>query len=470
MRIGVIALARGTFDLDAAGHVTGAAITLLHRLAGTLGHTLVGDHRLVTDDTAATVAVAQLLAQRPDVVVVLQGTFTTAVAVEALAASWNGPVVLWGFPEPPGGDRLRLNSLCGITLASATLHRLGADVRWVHGSPDGASTSAQLEQALEPRRERADPRRAPRSGLPAAAVAAATRTAEQLRGTRIGRLGLPPNGFSPCRYGPDVVRDHVGVVVDEIPLEALFEAANATTDDEVDTARRQAAEHTVGIDTLDRVGVDRSVRLLTGLQHLAERHGWAALATRCWPECMTDYGGAVCWASASMADQGIPAGCEADVPGTMTNLALQLLTGRPAFLADLVDVDDSAGTGTLWHCGVAAASLAREGRPVEVRNHPNRAVPMVLDFELAPGRVTLARLMMRDDDTLVLVIGGGTLVDAGPRLRGTSARVRFDRPVEVVLDRLLGDGLDHHVSVGYGDVRAELEALAGLWRLEVIDL
>ena len=53
---------------------------------------------------------------------------------------------------------------------------------------------------------------------------------------------------------------------------------------------------------------------------------------------------------------------------------------------------------------------------------------------------------------------------------GTGGVVRFDRPVTDVLDTIMGEGLEHHYGIGYGDVRAELHALADRLGLDVVVL
>ncbi|TVR26167.1 MAG: hypothetical protein EA389_06845 [Ilumatobacter sp.] len=468
MRLGILPVIRPTFDVAAATDVIDRARTVLRRQ----GHELIGPSTpAVGDDEVGRAADRLLDHDDLDALVVLQGTFTTSIGATTAARSGR-PIVLWSFPEPEpdGTRRLRLNSLCGATLASYTLHRLGADVRWVHAHPDDPGTRERLGGALDTPVDRADPVRPPHPTSTAAARDAARSTAERLRGLHIGRLGHAPAGFEPCDYDDDQVERRIGVVIDQQPLDTLFAAADATTVPVVVRTRESATVGDVGLEQLEPHGVEQSVRLLSGMRELVDRHHWAAVTTRCWPECMSEYGGAVCWPSAVMADAGIPAGCEADVLGTITNLALQQLAERPPFLADLVAVDIGADTGTLWHCGVAAASLARPDAPVQLADHPNRRVPMVHDFGLAPGPITVARLTRRPSGDMALVIGAGEVLDADAALQGTSAVVRFDHPAVEVLDRVLGDGLDHHLSMAYGDLRPELEALAGEWGIGVIDL
>jgi hypothetical protein len=69
-----------------------------------------------------------------------------------------------------------------------------------------------------------------------------------------------------------------------------------------------------------------------------------------------------------------------------------------------------------------------------------------------------------------LVVGGGEMLRAPMSFSGTSGVLRFDRPATEVLDRLLGEGLEHHVSLTYGDHVPALLALAKMLDLPVLCL
>ena len=53
---------------------------------------------------------------------------------------------------------------------------------------------------------------------------------------------------------------------------------------------------------------------------------------------------------------------------------------------------------------------------------------------------------------------------------GTAGVIRFDAPATAVLDRLMGLGLEHHVSFVYGEHRATLRAVASRLGLSVVEL
>jgi L-fucose isomerase-like protein len=106
--------------------------------------------------------------------------------------------------------------------------------------------------------------------------------------------------------------------------------------------------------------------------------------------------------------------------------------------------------------------------------HSNRKLPLLFEFALKPGRVTLARLHRRalegGVDGYALVVGGGEMVRAPRSYGGTSGVIRFDRPAREVLDVVMRHGLEHHLCLVYGDVRSELRALAAQVGLPVIEL
>lgn len=62
------------------------------------------------------------------------------------------------------------------------------------------------------------------------------------------------------------------------------------------------------------------------------------------------------------------------------------------------------------------------------------------------------------------------MLDAPLPYAGTAGVIRFDRPIEDVMDTVMTEGHEHHYGIVYGDVRPELEALAAQLRLPVIEL
>jgi L-fucose isomerase-like protein len=62
------------------------------------------------------------------------------------------------------------------------------------------------------------------------------------------------------------------------------------------------------------------------------------------------------------------------------------------------------------------------------------------------------------------------MLSAPRSFSGTSGVIRFDERAGDVLDRILEEGLEHHLSLAYGDFRPELRAVAERLALPVLEL
>lgn len=464
-RIGTLALARPTFDVPFAEEIAATAFAALERE----GHEIVGPRTLLFDAVAAEAALAALEGEVLDLLLLLQVTFTDASMTVAIGRHAGAPLALWAFPEPRTGGRLRLNSFCGLNLAAHALGRAGIAYRWLYAAPDAATLDADLAELVAGTRAVEPPLPHPPPEPEEADARAADSVLERLAGTRIGLIGEHPVGFDTCRYDPGALRAMAGIGVERIALPDLFAAARAVAPERIAQTKSEVAARLSGTDALDQPQLERSLAVYHALAGLAREKNLSALAVRCWPEMFTEFGCASCGPMAFLSQERTPCACEADVYGALTSLILQELAGAPAFLADIVDMDAASETGVLWHCGLAPASMADPATPPAAQIHSNRKMPLLQEFALAPGRITLARLSQAHNAP-ALVIAGAEIV-AGPKsFSGTSGLVRFDKPVADVTRALIDGGLEHHVSLVYGDVRPALRALAARLSLPIVEL
>lgn len=466
--IGILPLARPTFDVPFAGEVRDAALATLDEL----DVEVVGTRELLLDAEATDAAITELASHELDLLLIVQVTFTDADAVVRAADRIDAPVALWAFPEARTGGRLRINSFCGINLAGHALTDAGIGYDHLLRAPDDPAALDELRAILAGRSRPATDWQAPPAveELAPEAVTAATAARDRVAAARIGLFGDHPDGFHPCRYDPQVLHATVGIGVDRVELDELFAAARAVPAERTSEIRAQVAAALDGLDDVEQAALDRTLETYATLGSMAGDRGWSGVAVRCWPEMFTDHGGAACAAMGMLTDEHVPGACERDVYGNVTEVVLSALAGdAPAFIADLVDVERASGTGVLWHCGLAPLSMADpEVRP-KAGLHSNRQKPLVHEFPLKPGRITIARLHQRPGG-LALVIAGGEMLRAPASFSGTSGVCRFDRDLDEVYAAILDHGLEHHYAFVYADVREELKALAALWDIEVLEL
>lgn len=443
LRIAFLPFARPTFDMALAAEVTATARARL--LAG--GFDLCGPADLISDLAGAERAADALAGENLDALVLFQATFADSTMAVRLAGATAAPLVLWAVPEARTGGRLRLNSLCGINLAG---HALAQRERYYDYTYAEAGDDAAVARV--------------------AAVARAGRVRRLLASTCLGVIGAHPDGFDSCALDEGQLRAALGVRVTRIDLPAAFDRVRHADPAEAHATRERLQARIDNLATLDQPALSGTLNVHTALTHLAREAGCQALAVRCWPEFFTELGCAACGAMALMNTDGVPCGCEADANGALTQLILQWLSGAPAFGSDLVHFSAEDDTAVLWHCGQAPLSMADPEAPIKGGIHSNRKVPLVMEFPLRPGRVTVARLSRGRGGALRLVIGGGEMLRAPSSFSGTSGVLRFDRPAMDVLDVILREGLEHHLAIAYGDHGMALHALARLLNLEVVML
>ncbi len=460
MKLGILPLGRPTFDVGYAEEKLAAMLTAL----AATGHEVCGPRELLFDAEATKAGIAALKGAGIDQVLLLQVTFTDASMTVAAANAFDTPLSIWAVPEPRSGGRLRLNAFCGLNLASHALRRNGRDFGWLYADPE-AEIDGGLAALLDGQRQAGQ---LGPEGIPAA-TDAGNRIAKAVSGRRIARIGDHPEGFDTCAYDADAVDALAGVKVDALELEDLFDQARKVSDETASALRAAADKDVSGLQELDQPQLDRSLRLKAGLDTLRGSGGYDAFAIRCWPETFTEYGGAICGPAGMLGEAKVPCACEADVYGALTQLVLMEAADAPVFLTDLVDMDASDNSGVVWHCGQAPLSMRDPKVAAEATVHTNRKQPLLFQFPLKPGTVTLMRISQADGRPH-MVLAKAEMLERPMAFTGTSGVLRFDRGADVVLEDIIACGLEHHMALAYGDHRAALRGTAGAMGLPLLEL
>ena len=442
LRIGFVPIARPTFDTALAVEATAQARQLLRGKGWQLG----GPEEMVMDATAARAAAAGLKDYPPDILLLFQATFADSTMSMALAEAVDAPLLLWALPESPSGGRLRLNSLCGINLGAFALKKAGRQFRYVYASPGDPAVLVQVES-----------------------LARAGRALRTLREARVGVIGQHPDGFDPCHYDAGRLSRLLGVQVVPFELPAFFDRIRSQPAERVEAELASLSQTLPNLAELDQKAVRGTLSTLEALRDLSQAEGLGGVAVRCWPEFFTEMGCAACGAMSMMSDSGVPCSCEADVNGTITQIVLQAVSGKPAFGTDLVSANLEEDKVVVWHCGLAPLSMADPAVRPRGTVHSNRKLPLLMEFPLEPGRVTIARLSEASGGYR-LVVGRGEMLQAPMSFTGTSGVLRFDRPAAEVLDVILTQGLEHHLSLTYGDYVPALLAVGEMLELPVLCL
>ncbi len=440
--IALIPIARTTFDIPFASEI----FQRTQKALSQAGFVITGPSELVTDSSKIPEIIHQMHETPFDLIIFLFCSFADSDLAKQIVSETSGPVLLWAVPEVPGGGRLRLNSLCGINLTGHSLHRTGYTYDYLYTLPED---SAALEKIK--------------------VLANAGYAIRSLKGTKVGKFGYHPNGFDSCIPNLDGLEKIFGLEMVQIELDTLFTRVRKISDHSIGTLREDLYQRLDGLGELDQASLNGTLKTYQVMQEFSQEENLKGLAVRCWPEFFTELGCAACGAMSLMSDQGIPCSCEADLNGTVTQLILQTLSGEPAFGTDLVHMNLEEDTAVFWHCGLAPLSMADPKTKPRGIVHTNRKLPLLMEFSLKPGEITLARLSEASVD-FQLVFGKANMLASERQFSGTSGLVRFENPAKKVLDTIMSNGLEHHLSLTYGNFTAELATIARYLKIPTLEL
>ncbi|WP_127956655.1 L-fucose/L-arabinose isomerase family protein [Serratia microhaemolytica] len=441
-KVGILALGRTTFDVPYAEQMLAQAWQTLNGL----NIELVGEAVLHFDADSALQALPALKQADLDLLLILQVTFTDASLTTEVLGEFSVPAVMWSFPEARTGGRLRLNSFCGVNLACHALSRAGIKVQTLHGVPDDQRVVQELQQLAD-----------------AAAIV------KRFKQAKVMVIGEHPLGFDACNYNQQQLTEHFGVSVDRQPVLDFIEQVKVLPDSVADQPYARRAKDFANLAEMDQTATRKTLKVYAALREKAQREGYNGIAVRCWPDFFTDYGCAACGALALMNEDKVPCGCEADMFGVLSSLMAQWASGNAVFNTDLVDIDPQDDSVVFWHCGQAPIEMADRDGPVQATIHSNRKLPLLSEFALKPGRITLCRIT-QGEGKLRLMLAGGEMIKAPLAFSGTAGTARLDVPADLYRQRLIAAGMEHHTSLVYGEHRPLLRKVADLLGLEVIEL
>ncbi len=462
MRIGLLALGRPTFDVEYAKEKLNHCIRFLKSTE----HSILGSGILLLDESDTMDEIESLKQKTFDFILILQVTFTDSVTVLTVANSFDKPIGIWAFPEPREGGRLKLNAFCGLNLASHSLGLNNFEFSWIYENPETISYS-NFNKLIDQER--------PRRKLDAAVLSMAKSSKEaksikdKLSMLKIGRIGNHPAGFDTCKYEQTKLSDLCGIKVDQIELGSFLTQARQVTGEKIETTLSTLQDQLSFLNEVDRGQLEMSLKLKISLEEIRDKGGYNAFALRCWPEMFTEYGGAACAPASIMTENKVPCACEADVYGAVTQLVLQAVSGKPVFLTDVVDIDVNDDTGVFWHCGQAPISMCEPDFAPRATIHTNRKMPLLFEFPLRKGVVTIMRISQAFGEQKMVVFKGRIIKRSLP-FTGTCGVIKFERNAREVMDDIIASGLEHHVAITYGDHVKLLREVAAELKLPTLNI
>ncbi len=271
----------------------------------------------------------------------------------------------------------------------------------------------------------------------------AARTRRALDGMRLLVIGEPSPWLVHSSVGWEHFAQSLGVEPIKVSLEEVVRRYSSITTREAEKLlKRFEGIEAKGVGDEDLV---KSLRMYLALKGLLKEYSAATLTIRCFD--LLKYGVTACIALSMLNDEGFIAGCEGDVPATLSMATLSLISGSPSFMGNVAWVDESENTLLIAHC-TAPVSL---GRKYVLRTHFESGLSVAVEAYPRKGEVvTLARL---DGRSLTLRVGTGVVLNDAP-VTGNACRTQLLLRLRDA-GRLIREPIGNHYAVVPGDwVRA----------------
>jgi L-fucose isomerase-like protein len=122
------------------------------------------------------------------------------------------------------------------------------------------------------------------------------------------------------------------------------------------------------------------------LKEIIAKYKLDGITLRCF-DLLTTVKNTGCIALSKLNDEGIPAGCEGDIPVLMTMIACKKLTGEPGFMVNPARIQPD-GSMLLAHCTIPLKMTEKH----EYTTHFESGIGVAIHGELAAGDYTLVKL------------------------------------------------------------------------------
>jgi len=398
-------------------------------------------------------AASELAAWGADFIILQASSFAAGNFVYPFAAL-PSRLGIWAVPEgrPSSEGGLPLNSFTTLNLYNSIIRTYLTDyqqpVKWFFGHPGQPLVDDRLAVTVK-----------------------ALRAIVNLQCAKIGLIGGVAPSFDNLIIDERRMRAKLGIELVHIEFDEVLTRARHVDDDRAGMASKQIRSTADKFDTRQEDALEKSGRVYTALEDLADSRGLDAVALSCWPRFQSDYHFAVCTVMGSLNSGGLIAACEGDVTSAAGMLSLHYMTGGDTVtLMDLATVDPADDSILLWHCGPTAPELADEGG-VQMQSlwlfdgQAGDSIGLHNNLKLKPGKATVFGFSTDFSQMLVM---DGTIDNQKPSYigsRGWMKSIRMNTQavsVPEVIQSLMVSGYQHHYPLAYGDL-AEAALELGSW-------
>jgi len=218
-------------------------------------------------------------------------------------------------------------------------------------------------------------------------------TINRLKISRLGCIGEPKwilasdNKKIIRQFGPEIVKMKIEYLVDAMKKVSIDEVKDISK--KLKKFRQEFSEDEM----------TNAVRIYLAMKELISKHKLSAITIRCFD--LLKYNFTACLGVSMCNDEGLVAGCEADLQAILTMMIVSFLTAQPCWMANPSRIDKDKNTITLAHCTIAT-KMIKDISESTLLPHMESGKGVSIRGQLKNNDVTLVRLGGNLDKMLIV--------------------------------------------------------------------
>lgn len=222
------------------------------------------------------------------------------------------------------------------------------------------------------------------------------KTKEKIKNSRLGLIGNPSDWLIDSYIDKEIVKERWGLNVIDIPIEEVIKEYNKVEDDQVNKLVKEFTKLAETIKEPSEKDLIRAARVYYALKNIVNKYNLNSMTIRCF-DLVTKLETTGCLALSLLNNEGIIAGCEGDIPATVSMMITYYLTDNIPFMANPVSLNINKNKVKFAHCTVASNSV----NSYIIRSHFETGIGVGIQGELRKGDVTLFKIGSKNLDHFV---------------------------------------------------------------------
>lgn len=209
---------------------------------------------------------------------------------------------------------------------------------------------------------------------------------KNLQGKNLGVIGEPSDWLISSNPDREAVKSTLGINLVNVPIEELIDLVKS--DEDLSKYGNPFMEDAAAkIPSAIQKYTEGALRIYCALKKLVEKYELSGLTLRCF-DLLTAVENTGCLALAMLNAEGIPAGCEGDVPTLLTMTVGKELTGQCGFQCNPSRINPLTGEILLAHCTIPFNMI----RSYSFNTHFESGIGIAIHGEMPEGAATIFKL------------------------------------------------------------------------------